>query len=47
VWAVAGAWLVLSIVALVMFQMQRPVWSLDALQEEIRNDLNTVKEALK
>jgi hypothetical protein len=47
VWAVAGAWLVLSIVALVMFRMQRPVWSLDALQEEIRNDLNTVKEALK
>jgi fatty acid desaturase len=47
VWGVAGAWLVLSIVALVMFRMQRPVWSLDALQEEIRNDLTTVKEALK
>jgi fatty acid desaturase len=47
VWAVAGAWLVLSIVALVVFRMQRPVWSLAVLQEEIRNDLNTVKEALK
>jgi fatty acid desaturase len=47
VWAVAGAWLVLSICAFVMFRLQRPVWSLDALQEEIRSDLNTVREALK
>ncbi|MDQ7977278.1 phage holin family protein [Paraburkholderia sp. SARCC-3016] len=47
VWAVAGSWLLLSICALVMFRLQRPVWSLDSLQEEIRSDLNTVKEALK
>src|ERR1700754_1762736 len=47
VWAVAGGWLALTIAALLVFYLQRPVWSFDVLQEEIRNDLTTVKEALK
>ncbi len=41
--AVAGGWLALSVAALLVFKTQRPVWSLDALQEEIRSDLSTVK----
>jgi hypothetical protein len=47
VWAVAGGWLALSIVALLIFRVQRPVWSIEVLQEELRSDLATVKEALK
>ncbi|MFC0398793.1 phage holin family protein [Paraburkholderia rhizosphaerae] len=47
VWAVAGGWLILSIVALLVLRMQRPVWSLDLLRGEIHQDLTTVKEALK
>ncbi len=47
VWGVAGGWLALSVAALLVFKTQRPVWSLDALQEEIRSDLSTVKAALK
>jgi uncharacterized membrane protein YqjE len=47
VWAVAGGWLVLSIAALLVFFMQRPVWSFNALREEMRSDLDTVREALK
>jgi hypothetical protein len=39
--------LVLSIVALLVLCMQRPVRSLHLLPNEMRNDLTTVKEALK
>ncbi|GAB2909477.1 hypothetical protein GCM10027093_54480 [Paraburkholderia jirisanensis] len=47
VWGVAIGWLVLSVAAFVVFSMQRPVWSFQALQHEIHNDLDAVKEALK
>ncbi|HVE09346.1 MAG TPA: phage holin family protein [Paraburkholderia sp.] len=47
VWAVAGGWLVLSVAAFVVFSMQRPVWSFQVLQQEIRHDLDAVREALK
>jgi uncharacterized membrane protein YqjE len=46
-WAVAGSWLALSILALLAFYRQRPVRSFEVLQQELRNDLATVKEALK
>jgi hypothetical protein len=47
VWAVAGGWLALSVAALLIFHMQQPVLTLDVVREEMRNDLTTVKEALK
>ncbi|WP_345814515.1 phage holin family protein [Paraburkholderia sp. PREW-6R] len=47
VWGVAAAWLVISIVSLLIVRAQKPGRSLHVLQREIRSDLDTLKEALK
>jgi uncharacterized membrane protein YqjE len=47
VWGVAAGWLVLSIISLIVVRAQRPARSFHVLQDEIRNDLQTVREALK
>jgi uncharacterized membrane protein YqjE len=47
VWGIAAAWLVLSMVALLMFRLQRHTQSFGVLRDEIRADVETVKEALK
>jgi uncharacterized membrane protein YqjE len=47
VWGVAVAWLALSVISFIAMRAQRPARSFHILQEEIRHDLQTVKEALK
>lgn len=46
VWGVAVMWLALSIISLVVVRSQKPGRSLHVLQREIRDDLDTLKEAL-
>ncbi|NKJ50833.1 hypothetical protein CIC12_29750 [Burkholderia sp. SG-MS1] len=46
VWGVAAMWLVISIVSLAVVRSQKPGRSLHVLQREIRDDLDTLKEAL-
>ena len=46
VWGVAVMWLALSIVSFVVVRSQKPGQSLHVLQREIRDDLDTLKEAL-
>ncbi|CAB3795411.1 MULTISPECIES: phage holin family protein [Paraburkholderia] len=46
VWGVAAMWLAISIVSLVVVRSQKPGRSLHVLQREIRDDLDTLKEAL-
>lgn len=47
VWGVAAMWLVVSVVSLLFVRAQKPARSLHVLQREIRNDLDTLREALK
>jgi hypothetical protein len=47
VWAIAAMWLMLSVVSLLVLRAEKPGRSLHVLQREIRNDLDTLKEALK
>ncbi len=47
VWGVAGMWLVISAISLLIVRSQKPGRSLHVLQTEIRSDLDTLKEALK
>lgn len=47
VWAVAAMWLILSLVSLLIARSQKPGRSLHILQQELRSDLDTLKEALK
>lgn len=47
VWGIAAVWLVASVVALLMCRAQRPGQSFGVLKDELRADLETVKEALK
>lgn len=47
VWAVAAAWLIISTISFIAMRMQRPARSFHVLQEEIRHDVQTVREALK
>jgi uncharacterized membrane protein YqjE len=47
VWAVAGMWLVLSVVSLIIVRSQKPGRSLELLHNEIREDIDTLREALK
>ncbi|WP_322045270.1 phage holin family protein [Paraburkholderia sp. J67] len=47
VWGIAAAWLVLSFAALLMLRAQRPTQSFGLLRDELRADLETLKEALK
>jgi uncharacterized membrane protein YqjE len=46
-WGVAGVWLLLCVVSYVVVRAQRPAHSFSGLREEIRTDLETVREALK
>jgi uncharacterized membrane protein YqjE len=46
VWGVAGMWLVVSVISLLVVRSQKPGQSLHILQREIRSDLDTLKEAL-
>ncbi|MBP0595405.1 phage holin family protein [Paraburkholderia sp. LEh10] len=46
-WSIAGAWFVLSIASYVVLHGQKPTRSFDGLQVEIREDLQTLREALK
>jgi uncharacterized membrane protein YqjE len=46
-WGVAGTWIVLSVASWLVVRAQRPARSFDGLREEIRNDLETVQEALR
>jgi uncharacterized membrane protein YqjE len=46
VWGVAVMWLALSIISLIVVRSQKPGRSLHVLQREIRDDLDTLKEAL-
>ncbi|ASL47783.1 hypothetical protein bAD24_III10330 [Burkholderia sp. AD24] len=47
VWGIAAAWLLLSIIALCVARSQRLGPSLRLLQQEMRDDLDTLREALK
>jgi uncharacterized membrane protein YqjE len=47
VWGVAAMWLIVSLISLFIVRSQRPGRSLHVLQQELRSDLNTLKEALK
>jgi uncharacterized membrane protein YqjE len=47
VWGIAAAWLLLSLVAFAMLRAQRHAQSFGILRDEIRADVETVKEALK
>jgi len=47
VWGVAAMWLLVSVVSLLIVRAQKPGRSLYFLQQEIRSDLDTLKEALK
>lgn len=47
VWGVAAAWFIMSIVALIAVRSQRPAQSFGLLKDEMRADLETIKEALK
>jgi uncharacterized membrane protein YqjE len=47
VWGVAAVWLIASVAALLMCRAQRPVQSFGVLKDELRADLDTVKESLK
>ncbi|MGA9913062.1 MAG: phage holin family protein [Paraburkholderia sp.] len=47
VWGVAAMWLLVSVVSLLIVRSQKPGRSLYLLQQEIRSDLDTLKEALK
>ncbi|MFL9915927.1 phage holin family protein [Paraburkholderia fungorum] len=47
VWGVAGMWLVVSVVCVLIVRAQKPARSFHILQGEIRSDLDTLKEALK
>ncbi|HTR07601.1 MAG TPA: phage holin family protein [Paraburkholderia sp.] len=47
VWAIAIAWLALSVTAWLSYRAQRPVQSFGILKRELRDDLETLKEALK
>jgi uncharacterized membrane protein YqjE len=47
VWGVAGMWLAISAISLLIVRSQKPGRSLHVLQTEIRSDLDTLKEALK
>lgn len=47
VWGIAIAWLMLSLIALLAFRALRPVQSLDILRDEVRADLQSLREVLK
>lgn len=47
VWGIAAMWMVLSVVSLLIVRSQKPGHSLHVLQREIRDDLDTLKKALK
>ncbi|WP_322104203.1 phage holin family protein [Paraburkholderia sp. J41] len=47
VWGIAAAWLVMSIAALLVVRSQRPAKSFGLLKDEVRADIETLKEALK
>jgi hypothetical protein len=47
VWGVAAMWLLVSVVSLIIVRSQKAGRSLYLLQQEIRSDLDTLKEALK
>ncbi|MFM0736440.1 phage holin family protein [Paraburkholderia xenovorans] len=47
VWGIAAMWLVVFVVSLLIVRAQKPGRSLHILQKEIRDDLDTLKEALK
>lgn len=47
VWGIAAAWLLMSVVALLVVKSQRPAKSFGLLKDEVRADLETLKEALK
>ncbi len=47
VWAIAGLWLLASIVAMLIIRAQRPAQSFRVLKNELQADFETVNEALK
>ncbi|MGB8418997.1 phage holin family protein [Paraburkholderia sp.] len=47
VWSIAAMWLLVSVVSLIIVRSQKAGRSLYLLQQEIRSDLDTLKEALK
>ncbi|MBN3757669.1 phage holin family protein [Paraburkholderia sp. Tr-20389] len=46
-WGVAGVWVVLCVASYAVVRTQRPARSFDGLREELRNDLETAREALR
>ncbi|MBP0588386.1 phage holin family protein [Paraburkholderia sp. LEh10] len=46
-WAIAGAWFLLCVISLFVLRAQKPARSFRVLKNEIREDLQTVREALK
>ena len=46
-WGIAVVWLIASVVALLICRAQRPAQAFGVLKDELRADLETVKEALK
>jgi len=47
VWGVAAMWLIFTVASLLVVRAQKPGRSLHVLQKEIRDDLDTLKEALR
>ncbi|MEX3937593.1 phage holin family protein [Paraburkholderia phymatum] len=46
-WAIAGMWLLLCVISFIAVQAQKPARSFRVLEDEIRRDLQTIREALK
>jgi uncharacterized membrane protein YqjE len=47
VWGVAAAWLVVTIIAILVLRAQRPGQSFQTLQKELQSDVEAVREAIK
>jgi hypothetical protein len=46
-WAIAGMWLLLCVISFIAVQAQKPARAFHVLEDEIRRDLQTIREALK
>ncbi|SEK12863.1 phage holin family protein [Paraburkholderia diazotrophica] len=46
-WAIAGMWLLLCVISFIAVQSQKPARAFRVLEDEIRRDLQTIREALK
>ncbi|MFM0323159.1 phage holin family protein [Caballeronia glebae] len=46
-WCVAGAWLAVSVIAVIVMMSRKPAEPFQALREELRRDVEAVREAMQ